>query len=165
MNTDHTIVTVASRGIRIDLTAIAERFITRELDRDGYVALKCECGEGDVTIDRLASLTADGRELVALLEHALFDHVSPHRIEETRVSRDLSVADFELGDFGVEPAPSIADALEAARDARLDAGFEPASDTLRLPALDAAIAAARAVGFEAFDEPEERGAYLRDDEL
>jgi hypothetical protein len=130
MNTftdEHKVVTLPTRGLQVDLTAIAERYIERVRTApayEAYVALKCECGEGDVVLDRLASLVADGRELVALLEHSIFDHVSPRRIEETRVSVALSVIDFDDADFGVRAATAAeviaaAEALEDAEHADL----------------------------------------------
>jgi hypothetical protein len=87
---DDYIVTVPRTGARANLSSIARHYVANARRAQGFVSLSCECGEGDVTIDRLASET-DEDELVKLLEHSLFDHVSPRRIEARRVEWDLDL--------------------------------------------------------------------------
>ena len=84
------IVTVPRTGARANLSSIVRHYIATTKRAGGYVSLKCECGEGEVVIDRLASET-DHEELVKLLEHSLFDHVMPYRLEATRVESALDL--------------------------------------------------------------------------
>jgi hypothetical protein len=76
--------------------AAAETYIIRARAVPGFHAvLRCECGEGEVVIDRLASLVADARELTALMVHTVMDHESPHRVEATKVESALSLVDLD----------------------------------------------------------------------
>lgn len=87
-----TIVTLPGQPHQTNLSDIARGYIHRVQtggNIEAHVVCRCECGHGEVVIDRLASET-DARELVELMRHAAFDHASPHRIEETRVSAYLS---------------------------------------------------------------------------
>lgn len=89
------IVTIPGSAVQVDITRIARDYIAQHRAIPGtYIQLRCECGHGDVVIDRLASLVTDVEHLVKLIEHTLFDHISPRRIEETKVCAALSVIDL-----------------------------------------------------------------------
>lgn len=93
------VVTVPRTGARANLSSIARVYISETKRSGGYVKLSCECGKGEVVIDRLASET-DEAELVDLIQHSLFDHVMPYRLEVTKVEDALDLLSIPAAEDG-----------------------------------------------------------------
>jgi len=68
----------------MNIIPIADDMMRRAYAGHGAVTLGCDCGHGEIVIDRDAlGNTADITAVLALIEHARHDHVSPRAILAT----------------------------------------------------------------------------------